>query len=556
MKKVALLLLAFSLTGYQQVNSQVQQKQTKKNVILDVDTSGDDLMAILFLLAQPDVDIKAITIVHGVSDVEKGTEIVLRTLALTGHSDIPVIRGADVPMEGNNAFPAKWQPPVDHPFGLDLPPHSLKPSQGKADEVISSLLKEFKGNISVLALGPLTNIAEAFEKEPGLATYVNEIYVSDGGVYVKGAINMEYPAIQNTVAGWNLWVDPEAASLVFGSAAPITLVPLDLTAVHSPHPILLKSGVVKKYNSQVSGAVGQFLASIFNNWIAYYHADTKISDTEEQAPVWDLVAAEIYCDNNICTEWQQQSIGIKTGNPDTDGQIILLKDKKPNVRICLGGNQDLFAQDLIRTASKQVLSSCDSYKGRPFAGVPQEIPGRVQCEYYDLGGEGVAYHDSDIVNNGSGKLNPVNGNPLHEFRINEGVDISYTKNRGIDDNPYNDVMPELNQLYVGWTEPGEWLKYSVNVKEAGDYTIGLMYTSNRGGDIEVITQDGVSSGPMPVQATYNDADTVAWRQWHHWNKADILGKIHLKEGIQVITLQTVKNGNMNYDYLEFEKRDK
>ncbi len=114
----------------------------------------------------------------------------------------------------------------------------------------------------------------------------------------------------------------------------------------------------------------------------------------------------------------------------------------------------------------------------------------------------------------------------------------------------------MNQLYVGWTEPGEWLKYSVNVKEAGDYTIGLMYTSNRGGDIEVITQDGVSSGPMPVQATYNDADTVAWRQWHHWNKADILGKIHLKEGIQVITLQTVKNGNMNYDYLEFEKRDK
>jgi hypothetical protein len=115
-------------------------------------------------------------------------------------------------------------------------------------------------------------------------------------------------------------------------------------------------------------------------------------------------------------------------------------------------------------------------------------------------------------------------------------------------------MPEMNQLYVGWTEPGEWMKYSVNVKETGDYTIGLMYTSNRGGEIEVLAKDSVSSGAMIVQSTYKDADTVAWRQWHHWNKA-LPGKIHLKAGMQVIKLKTVKNGNMNYDYLEFKKRD-
>jgi hypothetical protein len=201
------------------------------------------------------------------------------------------------------------------------------------------------------------------------------------------------------------------------------------------------------------------------------------------------------------------------------------------------------------------LFSCNSYKGKPFPGAAQEIPGKVQCEFYDLGGEGVAYHDADSINNGSGKLNPVNGNPLHEFRINEGVDISYTKTNGTDDNPYNDVMPEMNQLYVGWTEPDEWIKYSVNVKETGDYSIGLMYTSNRGGVIEVLARDNVSSGLMPVASTYKDADTVAWRQWHHWNKVDLLGIIHLKEGLQVITLKTVKNGNMNYDYLEFRRRD-
>jgi inosine-uridine nucleoside N-ribohydrolase len=351
MKKAALLLISLILMGNIPVSNAELQKQAKRNIILDVDTSGDDLMAILFLLAQPDVDIKAITIVHGVSDVERGTEIVLRVLALTGHADIPVYKGADVPMEGTNAFPVKWQPPVDHPFGLELPPHTLKASAISADEAISSLLEKFKGDITVLALGPLTNVAGAFVKNPALAGYANGIYISDGAVYVKGAINLEYPAIKNTVAGWNLWVDAKAASIVFGSAAHITLVPLDLTAIHGPHPVLLKSGIVNQYNSSAAGAVGKSLSSIFNSWITYYHADTKISGTEEQAPVWDLVAVEIYCNNEVCTEWQEQRIEIKSGDPDNDGQIIIVKDKNPNVRICLRGNQDLFEESLLKTAA-------------------------------------------------------------------------------------------------------------------------------------------------------------------------------------------------------------
>lgn len=351
MKKVFLVLLTFILISNGPVFDSVHNFQSRKNVILDVDTSGDDIMAILYLLARPDVDIKAITIVHGVSDVEKGTEIVLRLLAITGHGDIPVVKGADVPMEGNNAFPDKWQPPVDHPFGLALPPHSLSPSVQNASEVISSLLKKYKGNISILALGPLTNIAGVLIREPALSGYAKSIYVSDGAVYVKGAINLEYPAIKNTVAGWNLWVDAKAAAVVFGSAAMITLVPLDLTAVHAPHPVLLKSGVVGKYKSRVSGAVGESLSSILGNWITYYHADTKLSDTEEQAPVWDLVAAEIYCNNEVCTVWQQKRLEIKTGDPESDGQIVIAGDKNPNARICLQGNQALFEENLLKTAA-------------------------------------------------------------------------------------------------------------------------------------------------------------------------------------------------------------
>src|SRR3984957_420647 len=113
-------------------------------------------------------------------------------------------------------------------------------------------------------------------------------------------------------------------------------------------------------------------------------------------------------------------------------------------------------------ASSQLFVS--QYKGVPYhdsryQGGPQKIPGRVLCAYYDLGGEGVAYHDTDPQNHGSGELNPVDGTYLNEFRIHEGVDTSFTKfNRKpdpMDDNPFNKVVPPADLLYVGWTEPGE-----------------------------------------------------------------------------------------------------
>src|ERR1700709_2115610 len=116
--------------------------------------------------------------------------------------------------------------------------------------------------------------------------------------------------------------------------------------------------------------------------------------------------------------------------------------------------------------------------GRPWQGKTQQIPGKIECEYYDEGGELVAYHDSDSINNGSGKLNPANGNYLNEFRMKEGVDISYTKSGGIDNNPFNRSEPIMNQLYVGWTQPGEWINYTVKVKKTGMYRIAAMYTAN------------------------------------------------------------------------------
>jgi Carbohydrate binding module (family 6) len=181
----------------------------------------------------------------------------------------------------------------------------------------------------------------------------------------------------------------------------------------------------------------------------------------------------------------------------------------------------------------------------------QEIPGRIECEYYDQGGEGIAYHDTDSINQGSGKLNPANGSFLHEFRMKEGVDISYTKTGGIDNNPYNKVNPDSNQLYVGWTVPGEWINYTVQVNSTAVYRLGLMYTANGDGSISFDLDGQPITAPLKISSTNDLRDTVAWRQWHHWNRTDSLTSIKMKKGEHKLTLHITDHGQMNFDYLEF-----
>jgi hypothetical protein len=202
-----------------------------------------------------------------------------------------------------------------------------------------------------------------------------------------------------------------------------------------------------------------------------------------------------------------------------------------------------------------VISCTPYYKtlnaGKPWQNKIQQIPGRVECELYNEGGQGIAYNDSDAVNNGSGKLNPANGTFLNEFRMNEGVDISYTKTHDIDNNPYNKVPRDMDKLYVGWTKPGEWINYTVNVNESRSYQVDLMYTANGDGAISLDLDGKDVTGPLKVTSTHDDRDTVAWRQWHHWNKADPLTTVKLNKGVHILTLHVVANGNMNFDYLEF-----
>jgi Carbohydrate binding module (family 6) len=176
------------------------------------------------------------------------------------------------------------------------------------------------------------------------------------------------------------------------------------------------------------------------------------------------------------------------------------------------------------------------------------------CAYYDLGGEGVVYHDSDTTNEGSGTLNPADGSYLNEFRMHEGVDTSYTKyHDNIDDNSYEVVHPPKDLLYVGWTDPGEWFNMTVNIKEAGIYSVALLYTSKDGGAISLDLDAKNVGGLIKIDSTYDARDPISWRQWHHWNYGKDLASLPLPKGTHVLTLHIVLEGNMNLAYLDFSR---
>lgn len=198
------------------------------------------------------------------------------------------------------------------------------------------------------------------------------------------------------------------------------------------------------------------------------------------------------------------------------------------------------------------------YKGKPFKDQyyqlgAQAIPGRVQLAYYDLGGEGIAYHDSTPENEGAKLNHEVHDYGSHKrpgitdytafFRENEGVDISYTKDWA-DFNHPNKVDPAVNQLYIGWEADGEWTNYTVDVKAPGKYKIITVYGY----------KDNRSSlwlnGQLAVQLHLPE-DTG---NWHYWTQATI-GEIYFPTaGLQLLTLKY--NAGSNLAYLDFVRIDK
>ena len=179
-------------------------------------------------------------------------------------------------------------------------------------------------------------------------------------------------------------------------------------------------------------------------------------------------------------------------------------------------------------------------KTKPWKGERQTIPGKITAAFYDEGGEGVAFHDTDAKNNGSGSLNR-GPEEKDNFRKDEAVDISYTKPAF--DKFTDGTALEADKYYVGWIAPEEWVNYSVDVKTAGTYQINLLSTAAKEAAEISLSVDGVDSTGAIVLKTTGHV--------HTWRMNTNLAEIKLAKGPHVLTLKFAKEGLMNVQYLEF-----
>jgi len=173
---------------------------------------------------------------------------------------------------------------------------------------------------------------------------------------------------------------------------------------------------------------------------------------------------------------------------------------------------------------------------------PQLIPGKIECAFYDKGGEGLAYHDTDPVNILSGVLNRQKAHQRShassyywDFRKDEGVDISYTKD-GADFSHPNKFNPPVNQLYIGGASDGEWCNYTVNVQKAGTYKIIALYANGKGTIRFSINNKPECECKFPIPTG----------GFHNWAREEI-GTISFDQtGVQMLTLHYDTGNNLAY----------
>ena len=234
---------------------------TPKRIIIDTDPGVDDALTFLLALASPEIQLEALTVTQGNVTVETGTRNALAVLEFLGKSHIPVAQGTSLPM----VAPLLASDHVHGSSGLgnaNLPEPTTKPvSHHAIDYLIERFLSE-PGEISLFAIGPLTNVALAIRKEPRFASAVKELVIMGGAIREGGNITPQ--------AEFNIYADPHAAHVVFHSGIPITLIPLDVT-----HKCMLYTKHIEQLN-QMESPTRRFVADATAPYINFTKEKTGI----------------------------------------------------------------------------------------------------------------------------------------------------------------------------------------------------------------------------------------------------------------------------------------
>ena len=197
-------------------------------LIIDTDMGADDVMALLYVLRDPRVSVRAVVISGtGLAHASNGAQVASDLMGALGAGEIPLGTGSTTPMEGSRAFPEAWRSATDLGYGLSL--KTVPVSSRPAVEVLSEAIRSSTTPVTILTLGPLTDLGQALSAEPSLAAKIAGVHASGGAIAVPGNVAAEGGDPAATAAEWNLWIDPKADDIVLRSGIPITLVPLDAT---------------------------------------------------------------------------------------------------------------------------------------------------------------------------------------------------------------------------------------------------------------------------------------------------------------------------------------
>ena len=277
---------------------------TPRKIIIDTDPGQDDAVAILLALASPEeIEVLGITAVAGnvpLHLTEKNARIVCE---LAGRPDILVFAGCDAPIK-RKLVTAEH---VHGKTGLDGPqlaePKMPLQDQHAVDFIIETIRTEPSGTVTLCPIGPLTNIAVAFERAPDIIARVQEIVLMGGAYFEVGNIT---PA-----AEFNIYVDPEAAKIVFGAGVPLVVMPLDVT-----HKALTTKPRIDAFRA-LKTPVGDMVAA----WTDFFERFDMEKYGSEGAPLHDpctiayLIAPHLFAGRHINVE-------IETESPLTLGMTV------------------------------------------------------------------------------------------------------------------------------------------------------------------------------------------------------------------------------------------
>jgi len=288
------------------------------HIIIDTDPGQDDAVAILLALASPEIEVLGITTVAGNVPLPLTTRNALRIVELAGRTEVPVHAGAAGPL----ARPPVTAEAVHGITGLDgpdLPEPSIVPREAHAvDFIIATLRAEPPGTVTLCVLGPMTNIALAFERAPELVPRVARIVAMGGGRFEGGNIT--------PVAEFNIFADPHAAQAVLHSGVPIVLHPLDVT-----HRVVTSGARIAAFRAlatRVGTAVAEMLTFAQTYDMERYGADGgPLHDPNVIA--W-LIRPELYAGRDVNVE-------VETGSELTMGQTVIdwwgATDRPRNVHV-------------------------------------------------------------------------------------------------------------------------------------------------------------------------------------------------------------------------------